>query len=66
MIGTVIDVKVKPGDTVSPGDLLAVMEAMKMEYRLEATLRGTVERVECKPGDMLEVGVLLIKLNPAE
>jgi acetyl/propionyl-CoA carboxylase alpha subunit len=65
MTGTMLAVKVKPGDTVSKGDLLAVMEAMKMEYRLEAPLAGCVQKVQCKPGDMLDVGTLLIKLEPA-
>jgi len=66
MTGTILDVKVQPGDSVSKGDLLAVMEAMKMEYRLEATMSGTVAKVECKVGDMLDVGTLLIELKTTE
>jgi biotin carboxyl carrier protein len=66
MTGTVLDVKVKPGDAVRQGDVVAVMEAMKMEYRLEAAIDGTVERVECKTGDMIDVGTLMIQLAAAE
>jgi acetyl/propionyl-CoA carboxylase alpha subunit len=64
MTGTVIAVKVEPGATVKPGDLLVLMEAMKMEYRLESELDARVAKVECKAGDMLDVGTLLVKLEP--
>jgi acetyl/propionyl-CoA carboxylase alpha subunit len=64
MTGTIIAVKVTPGARVKKGDLLVVMEAMKMEYRLEAELDGEVARVGCAPGDMLDVGTLLVKLEP--
>jgi biotin carboxyl carrier protein len=63
MTGTLISVEVQAGASVAKGDLLAVMEAMKMEYRLEAPMDGVVERVECKPGDMLDVGTLIVKLE---
>jgi len=64
MTGTIIAVKVEPGDAVQKGDLLVLMEAMKMEYRLESELDGRVLKVECKAGDMLDVGTLLVKLEP--
>lgn len=63
MTGTVLDVKVKAGDQVKTGDLVAVMEAMKMEYRLEATMDGEVVKVECAVGDMLDVGTLMVELQ---
>jgi acetyl/propionyl-CoA carboxylase alpha subunit len=63
MTGTIIAVKVAPGAAVKKGDLLVVMEAMKMEYRLEAEVDGEVARVECAPGDMLDVGTLLVKIE---
>jgi len=64
MTGTVIKVHVEPGAAVAAGDLLVVMEAMKMEYRLEAEAAGRVERVLCRPGDLHNVGALLIQLSP--
>jgi biotin carboxyl carrier protein len=64
MTGTLISIDVEVGAEVAKGDLVAVMEAMKMEYRLEAPIDGKVERVECQPGDMLDVGTLIVKLEP--
>lgn len=64
MTGTVVKVLAQPGARVAAGDLLAVMEAMKMEYRLEARAAGHVERVHCQPGDLLNVGALLVELAP--
>jgi len=64
MTGTILAVKVEPGATVKTGDLLVLMEAMKMEYRLESELDARVVSVECKAGDMLDVGTLLVRLEP--
>ena len=64
MTGTVIKVLAEPGARVSAGQLLAVMEAMKMEYRLEAPSDATVEKVLCQVGDLQSVGALLIQLVP--
>jgi biotin carboxyl carrier protein len=64
MTGKVIKLEVNPGDPVSPGDLVAALEAMKMEYRLEAQRRGNVARVLCRAGDLVEVGALLVVLEP--
>lgn len=64
MTGTVSRIEVEPGITVVHGDLLAVMEAMKMEYRLEAQMNGKVDRVHCRPGDLVDLGALLIELSP--
>ena len=64
MTGTVIKIMVEPGAVVAPGSLVAAMEAMKMEYRLEAQIDGKVARVLCKPGDMVDVGALLVEISP--
>ncbi|MUO81603.1 ATP-grasp domain-containing protein [Agrobacterium vitis] len=59
--GTVQSFKVKDGDQVQAGDLLAVMEAMKMETQIIATSAGTVSLIASE-GDYLAAGSLLLKI----
>ncbi|MCF1481399.1 MULTISPECIES: acetyl/propionyl/methylcrotonyl-CoA carboxylase subunit alpha [Rhizobium/Agrobacterium group] len=59
--GTVQSFKVKDGDLVAAGDLLAVMEAMKMETQIMAITAGTVSLVASE-GDYLAAGSLLLKI----
>ncbi|MNT35795.1 Methylmalonyl-CoA carboxyltransferase 1.3S subunit [compost metagenome] len=53
--------KVEDGDTVSQGDLLAVMEAMKMETQIVAPKAGKV-RLIVKEGDYLQAGAALLDI----
>jgi biotin carboxyl carrier protein len=64
MTGRVVQVAVAPGATVSTGDLLVILQAMKMEYRLTAPRGGTVERVLCTDGQMVDLGSTLVALAP--
>lgn len=64
MTGTVLAVHVAQGDKVSRGTLLAVIEAMKMEYRIESELDGSVDQINCAAGDLIEVGTVMIRLTP--
>jgi geranyl-CoA carboxylase alpha subunit len=61
--GAVVAVNVKPGDSVKAGDVLAVMEAMKMEMRLTAAADGVVAAVHTAPGQQAAGGALLIELE---
>merc|ERR1719263_1922423 len=54
MPGVVVDVKVKAGDVVEPGDTLVVLSAMKMETVISATIGGTVDRLLVSAGDPVE------------
>lgn len=63
MSGLVIDVKVKKGDTVNPGDKLLVLEAMKMENDIVSDINGIVEEIHCKKGDNVETGETLITIT---
>jgi 3-methylcrotonyl-CoA carboxylase alpha subunit len=49
---------------VRADDLLVILQAMKMEYRLTAPRDGTVERVLCAPGQMVDLGSTLVALAP--
>jgi len=61
--GKVVAVKVAPGDEVSPGQSLIVLEAMKMENELSADRAGKVAAVHTKAGDTVEGGELLVELE---
>ncbi|MCH8953195.1 MAG: acetyl/propionyl/methylcrotonyl-CoA carboxylase subunit alpha [Proteobacteria bacterium] len=62
--GIVKSLNVSPGATVAAGDVLAVMEAMKMEHSLLAPRNGTVAEVAVRAGEQVEEGALLITLEP--
>lgn len=62
MTGKVVAVKVVPGDRVEVGDLLLVLEAMKMEYRLVAPRAGEIESVHCRAGELVDLGKPLVSL----
>jgi propionyl-CoA carboxylase alpha chain len=65
MPGTVVAVHVAPGDTVGAGQLLMIVEAMKMEHRVTAPQAGTVTDVRAHPGDQVSGGDLLAVIDEA-
>ena len=64
MTGRVIRVATKPGAAVRANEVLVVLEAMKMEYRLVSPRDGTVESLGCKEGDRVDLGRVLVTLTP--
>ncbi|MFH0916526.1 MAG: biotin/lipoyl-containing protein [bacterium] len=63
MPGRIVDVLVEVGDPVEAGDVLLILEAMKMENELRAPKKGTVVSVLVKKGDPAESGQLLVALE---
>jgi 3-methylcrotonyl-CoA carboxylase alpha subunit len=63
MPATVVRVEVEPGQVVAAGDLLVMLEAMKMELQIRAPRDGRVSAVACRPGDLVQSGVPLIELE---
>ena len=63
MPGNIIKVNVKPGQAVKKGDVLVVLEAMKMENDVCAPEDGTVASVEVAQGAPVETAALLVTLN---
>ncbi len=61
--GMVSRVEVKPGDTVAENQVLAVIEAMKMEVSVVARMAGTVDQVLIEPGQAVKAGELLVTLQ---
>lgn len=62
MPATVIDVKVKAGDEIKHGDILIVLEAMKMELPVRAPGDGRVVAVHCRPGELVQPDTSLIEI----
>jgi biotin carboxyl carrier protein len=65
MPGTVLSVHVKSGDTVTAGQLLMIVEAMKMEHRITAPHAGVVGDVRARGGDQVGGGDLLAVIDEA-
>lgn len=63
MPGKIIKVMVQPGAKVGAGDVVVVMEAMKMEYTLKASASGVVESISCVAGEQVTLGKVLAKLK---
>ncbi len=63
MPGNILDVKVANGASVKAGDVLCILEAMKMENEIVAPQDGTVASVNCSKGDVVNVGDVLVSLN---
>jgi propionyl-CoA carboxylase alpha chain len=63
MPGLVVSISVAAGDTVEPGQPLAVVEAMKMENILRAEKAATVKAVRAKPGDSLAVDEIIAEFE---
>ena len=61
--GTIISIKVKPGDKVTANQTVAVLEAMKMENEIEAGYAGTVSEVKVAERDTVLEGAVLITLS---
>lgn len=61
--GRVVEVKVKPGDKVSKGDVILLMESMKMIIEVKSDLDGVVEDVYVAPGKAVQKGDKLLKVK---
>jgi acetyl-CoA/propionyl-CoA carboxylase biotin carboxyl carrier protein len=64
MQGTVLAVRVAEGDTVEAGQLLCIVEAMKMENEIHAQHAGTVARLSVAPGDPVTSGQVICVIEP--
>jgi len=57
--GKIISVSVKAGDKVGEGDILCLLESMKMENPILAPVAGTVAKIELSDGQVVEAGDLV-------
>ena len=63
MPGTILDVLVKPGDSVSDGQVLLMLEAMKMENEIMAPRAGVVDTIAVVKGASVNTGDFMISLK---
>ena len=61
--GTIVDVKVKVGQQVKQGDILVILDAMKMNNRIISSLNTTVKEINVKAGDRVVKGFLMVVLD---
>ena len=61
--GTVLDIMIKPGQKVSKGDDLMILDAMKMQNRLKCNMDGIVKSIAVKKGDKVSKGTVLLELE---
>jgi biotin carboxyl carrier protein len=64
--GTVLDIFVSEGQSVSQGELLLILDAMKMKNRLKSPFDGVIKSIAVKKGDRVAKGDLLIVMEPGE
>ena len=65
-MGQVLAVQAKVGDTVEKGEVLVVLESMKMEIRVSAPGPGEVTAIHCQVGGNVERGAVIVELELAE
>ena len=63
MRGTIVDIKVKVGDKVTNGTVVAVLEAMKMENDIVCDRDGVVAAICVNKGEAVETGAAVITIN---
>jgi biotin carboxyl carrier protein len=63
MPGVVAEVRVREGDVVEAGQVLVVLESMKLFVSLRAEIDGSVTRVECRPNETVTAGKRLVMVE---
>src|SRR5262249_22981531 len=63
MPGRIASVRVAVGETVAKGDVLVILEAMKMEHAVKAPRAGVVSRVAAEAGKMVGLGDVLLEVT---
>ncbi len=62
MVANVLSVSVEPGDKVSAGDVVIILESMKMEIPVIAEDDGTVRAVKIAPADVVQDGDVMVEV----
>ena len=62
--GKVVSILVSKGDLISAGDVVIVLEAMKMQNEIKASIDGVVSEIKCEAGERVEANVPLLEMIP--
>ena len=62
--GKIVSVSVENGNLVSEGDVVLVLEAMKMQNEIQAPISGMITQMGCEPGDSIEANSPLLIIEP--
>jgi len=63
MTARVVQIAARAGSDVGAGEVLVILQAMKMEYRLTSPRAGRVEAIHCSEGEMVDLGRTLVTLS---
>ena len=63
--GKVVTVEVNEGDQVTEGQVILILEAMKMQNEIQAPISGAVTIVHCEEGQAIEANIPLVVIEPA-
>jgi len=63
MVANVLSVQVSPGDAVTQGQQLLLLESMKMEIPVLSDVAGRVAEIAVAPGDVIQEGDLLMRIS---
>jgi biotin carboxyl carrier protein len=66
MPGLIVQINVKPGDAVTEGQTIVILESMKMQNELKAPRSGTVENILVAQGQTVDKGALLVNIGDAK
>ncbi len=64
--GKVVTVEVSLGDEVEAGQVVMILEAMKMQNEIQAPISGTITEIHCEEGQSIEANVPLLVITPLE
>ena len=62
--GKIISISVSQDDLVSEGDVIMILEAMKMQNEIQAPVSGKITELNCEPGDSIEANSPLMIIEP--
>ena len=62
--GKIVSISAKEGQMVSEGDVVMILEAMKMQNEIQAPISGRIVELNCSPGETIEANAPLIVIDP--